>query len=180
MSDKEISFIVLNELTQNPSNNRAMSPLMATRITNKINTQTKETTMTEEEIKEVARLVTENIIQDPIFVGNLMFDLTSRIDYMHIIRELSERLATKDLVEQLMDIEEVSGRKFANRIIDSDRFRSVLSFACAEQANNVIRGTEMQDKIDYTIDHRATNMSNEIVDRVLKLISKRIKEASDV
>jgi hypothetical protein len=162
------------------SDYKAISPLMATRIANKTETQTKETAMTEEEIKTVARLVTENIIQDPIFVGNLMFDLASRIDYMHITRELSDKITTKDLAEQLLDMDEFTGRKFANRILDSDRFRSILLTMSRDSVENQIQGTDMQNKIDDFIERKSINMANDTVDRVLKLISQRIKEASDV
>lgn len=136
--------------------------------------------MTEEEIKEVARLVTENIIQDPVFVGNLMFDLTSRIDYMHIIRELSDRFTTKDLAEQILDMDESGGRKFATRIVDSDKFRAVLNFMTVESVSNHIRGEDMRWQIEDVIERKSINMANETVDRTLRLISQRIKEASDV
>ena len=144
------------------------------------NKQTKETAMTEEEIKTLARMVSDNIMQDHIFVSNLLYDLTSRIDYAHITSELSHKFTTNEVAAQLLNMDEVSGRRFATRIVDADKFRSVLNFMTTECVSNHIRGREMQDQIEDVIERKSINMANDTVDRTLKLISQRIKEASDV
>lgn len=136
--------------------------------------------MTEEEIKTLARMVSDNIMKDSIFVSNLMYDLTSRIDYMHIIQELSDKVTTIDLAEQLLDLDELSGRKFATRIVDTDKFRAVLNFMTADSVSSHIRGEEMRYQIEDVIERKSINMANDTVDRTLRLISQRIKEASDV
>ena len=144
------------------------------------NKQTKETAMTEEEIKTLARMVSDNIMQDHIFVSNLLYDLTSRIDYAHITSELSHKFTTNEVAAQLLNMDEVSGRRFATRIVDADKFRSVLNFMTTECVSNHIRGREMQDQIEDVTERKSINMANDTVDRTLKLISQRIKEASDV
>jgi hypothetical protein len=160
----------------------SVSELTALRMARKINDnpETKETEMTEQEAQLIAKLVAEQIMNDNTFVSNMLYDLNSRINYQHLTNEVAERITTSELAERIMDVDDMACRRFSNRLMDTDKFRQRMRIEMHTVIGEHMNGDRIKNDIEYLVDTKSTNMANEIVARTLKLISKRITEASDV
>jgi hypothetical protein len=79
-----------------------------------------------------------------------------------------------------MDVDDMACRRFSNRLIDSDKFRQRMRIEMHTVIGEHMNGDSIRMDIEDLVNTKSTNMANEIVARTLKLISKRITEASDV
>jgi len=154
----------------------------AVRIENyiQLHKEIQETAMTPEEAQLIAKLVAEQIKNDDVFSTNMMWEIHSRIEYSRIADEISHRFNSSDIVEKLMEENTFAGRNFFTRIMHSDTFNQRIRTAIHPIVSEWVSGQDVKEQIEEQIERRATNMANEIVGRVMKLISKRITEASDV
>lgn len=184
MSDTDLTSIVEQQLRVDRSNIQynGIAETTAFRMSQKtnFNPEIKETAMTEQEAQIIAKMVAEQIMNDNTFVSNMLYDLNSRINYQHLINEVSEKVTTSELAERIMDVDDMACRRFSNRLIDSDKFRQRMRIEMHTVIGEHMNGDSIRMDIENLVENKSTNMANEIVARTLKLISKRITEASDV
>jgi len=184
MSDAYLIEIAEQQLRRNRSNveYNEIRNSTAVRIENyiQLHKEIQETAMTPEEAQLIAKLVAEQIKNDDVFSTNMMWEIHSRIEYSRIADELSHRFNSSDLVEKLMEENTFAGRNFFTRIMHSDTFNQRIRTAIHPIVSEWVSGDDVKWQIEEQVERRATNMANEIVSRVMKLISKRITEASDV
>ncbi|NBO55012.1 MAG: hypothetical protein EBU84_10580 [Actinobacteria bacterium] len=184
MSDAYLIEIAEQQLRRHGSNMEynEIRNSTAVRIENYIqmHKEIKETAMTPEEAQLIAKLVAEQIKHDDVFSNNMMWELHSRIEYNRIADELAHRFNTSDIVEKLLEEETYASRNFVARILHSDTFGQRLRTSIHPIVSEWVNGEDVKQQIEEQVERKSTNMANEIVSRVMRLISRRITEASDV
>ena len=154
----------------------------AVRIENyiQLHSEIKETAMTQEEAQLIANLVAHQIKNDDVFRTNMMWELHSRIDISQIADEIASHFNTDDVVNKLLEENTYASKNFIDRILRSDTMLARIRNAVHPIVQEYINGEEMRYSVEDSIERKSINMANETVSRVLRIISKRITEGSDV
>ena len=154
----------------------------AVRIENyiQLHSEIKETAMTQEEAQLIAKLVAEQIKNDDVFSTNMMWELHARIDISQIADEVAGHFNTSDVVNKLLEEETYASKNFIARILQSDTLLQRIRGAIYPIVQEHIQGEDMKYLVEDSIERKSINMANETVSRVMRLISKRITEGSDV
>jgi hypothetical protein len=154
----------------------------AVRIENyiQLHSEIKETAMTQEEAQLIAKLVAEQIKNDDVFKTNMMWELHARIDISQIADEIASHFNTDDVVNKLLEENTYASKNFIDRILRNDTMLARIRNAVHPIVQEYIHGEEMKYMVEESIERKSINMANETVSRVLRIISKRITEGSDV
>ena len=154
----------------------------AVRIENyiQLHSEIKETAMTQEEAQLIAKLVAEQLKNDDTFGNNMLWELHARIDISQIADEIASHFNTDDVVNKLLEENTYASKNFIDRILRNDTMLARIRNAVHPIVQEYIHGEEMKYMVEESIERKSINMANETVSRVLRIISKRITEGSDV
>jgi len=100
------------------------------------------------------------------------------IDYSQIVSEVSNSLDYGQLVDLTSPLWE--NEEFFRSLLNNNRFRNLVNTQCTSIITGTLNTTYIKEMLDEKVDSMTANLSNEIAEKVLKVIQNRLTAGSDV
>ena len=112
------------------------------------------------------------------FLRKLRNWVTESIDYSQIVNDVSNSLDYGDLVDLTAPLWE--NEAFLRHLLNNNRFRNLVNTQCTSIIGATLSTTTIKEMVDEKVESMTSNLSNEIAEKVLKVIQNRLTAGSDV
>lgn len=117
-----------------------------------------------EESRDFTRKV-RNWVLESMDYGQIVSEVGSNLDYQQLI----------DLTAPLWENE-----MFLRHLMNNNRFRNLVNTQCSSLVSGTLNTTYIKEMVDEKVESMTSNLSNEIAEKVLKVIQNRLTAGSDV
>lgn len=117
-----------------------------------------------EESRDFTRKV-RNWVLESIDYGQIVSEVGSNLDYQQLI----------DLTAPLWENE-----MFLRHLMNNNRFRNLVNTQCDSLVSGTLNTTYIKEMVDAKVESMTSNLSNEIAEKVLKVIQNRLTAGFDV
>jgi hypothetical protein len=117
-----------------------------------------------EESRDFTRKV-RNWVLESIYYSQIVSEVGSNLDYQQLI----------DLTAPLWENE-----AFLRHLMNNNRFRNLVNTQCSSLVSGTLNTTYIKEMVDEKVESMTSNLSNEIAEKVLKVIQNRLTAGSDV
>lgn len=117
-----------------------------------------------EESRDFTRKV-RNWVLESMDYGQIVSEVGSNLDYQQLI----------DLTTPLWENE-----MFLRHLMNNNRFRNLVNTQCSSLVSGTLNTTYIKEMVDEKVESMTSNLSNEIAEKVLKVIQNRLTAGSDV
>jgi 6-pyruvoyl-tetrahydropterin synthase len=100
------------------------------------------------------------------------------IDYSQIISEVGSNLDYQQLIDLTAPLWE--NEMFLRHLMNNNRFRNLVNTQVQANISSTFDISTIRDMVDEKVERVTTNLSNEIAEKVLKVIQNRLTAGSDV
>jgi len=100
------------------------------------------------------------------------------IDYSNIISEVGSNLDYQQLIDLTAPLWE--DEAFLRHLMNNNRFRNLVNTQCTSIITGTLNTTFIKEMVDDKVESMTSNLSNEIAEKVLKVIQNRLTAGSDV
>lgn len=100
------------------------------------------------------------------------------IDYSQIVSEVGSNLDYQQLIDLTTPLWE--NEAFLRHLMNNNRFRNLVNTQCSSLASGTLNTTFIKEMVDEKVESVTNNLSNEIAEKVLKVIQNRLTAGSDV
>jgi hypothetical protein len=100
------------------------------------------------------------------------------IDYSQIISEVGGNLDYQELIDLTAPLWE--NEAFLRHLMNNNRFRNLVNTQCSSLVSGTLNTTYIKEMVDEKVESVTSNLSNEIAEKVLKVIQNRLTAGSDV
>jgi len=150
--------------------------------------QSMETTIIEEVERQVnGRIPTLQMVVDDVS-STMMEDrdytrkvrnwVLESIDYSQITSDVRDNLDYSELVDLTAPLWE--NEMFLRHLMNNNRFRNLVNSQVAANISSTFDISTIRDMVDEKVEQVTNNLSNEIAEKVLKVIQNRLTAGSDV
>ena len=150
--------------------------------------QSMETTIIEEVERQVnGRIPTLQMVVDDVS-STMMEDrdytrkvrnwVLESIDYSQITSDVRDNLDYSELVDLTAPLWE--NEMFLRHLMNNNRFRNLVNSQVAANISSTFDISTIRDMVDEKVEQVTSNLSNEIAEKVLKVIQNRLTAGSDV
>lgn len=117
-----------------------------------------------EESRDFTRKV-RNWVLESMDYGQIVSEVGSNLDYQQLI----------DLTAPLWENE-----AFLRHLMNNNRFRNLVNTQCTSLVSGTLNTTYIKEMVDEKVESMTSNLSNEIAEKVLKVIQNRLTAGFDV
>lgn len=100
------------------------------------------------------------------------------MDYGQIVSEVSNHLDYQQLIDMTAPLWE--NEMFLRHLMNNSRFRNLVNTQCSSLLSETLNTTYIKEMVDEKVESMTSNLSNEIAEKVLKVIQNRLTAGSDV
>ena len=100
------------------------------------------------------------------------------MDYSQIISEVGSNLDYQQLIDLTAPLWE--NEAFLRHLMNNNRFRNLVNTQCSSLVSGTLNTTFIKEMVDDKVESMTSNLSNEIAEKVLKVIQNRLTAGSDV
>lgn len=100
------------------------------------------------------------------------------IDYSQIASEVRDNIDYEELVDLTAPLWE--NEAFLRHLMNNNRFRNLVNTQCSSLVSGTLNTTFIKEMVDDKVESMTSNLSNEIAEKVLKVIQNRLTAGSDV
>jgi hypothetical protein len=150
--------------------------------------QSMETTIIEQVERQVnGRIPTHDTVVES--VANTMMEsrdytrkvrnwVLESIDYSQIASEVRDNIDYQQLIDLTAPLWE--DEAFLRHLLNNNRFRNLVSTQCTSIITGTLDNNTIKELVDAKVESLTANLSNEIAEKVLKVIQNRLTAGSDV
>jgi hypothetical protein len=100
------------------------------------------------------------------------------IDYSQIVSEVRDNLDYQELIDLTAPLWE--DESFLRHLMNNNRFRNLVNTQCSSLVSGTLNTTYIKEIVDEKVESVTSNLSNEIAEKVLRVIQNRLTAGSDV
>jgi hypothetical protein len=100
------------------------------------------------------------------------------IDYSQIVSEVGSNLDYQQLIDLTTPLWE--NEMFLRHLMNNNRFRNLVNTQCTSIITGTLDNNTIKEMVDAKVESLTSNLSNEIAEKVLKVIQNRLTAGSDV
>jgi len=100
------------------------------------------------------------------------------IDYSQIASEVRDNIDYEELIDLTAPLWE--NEAFLRHLMNNNRFRNLVNTQCSSLVSGTLNTTFIKEMVDDKVESMTSNLSNEIAEKVLKVIQNRLTAGSDV
>lgn len=100
------------------------------------------------------------------------------IDYSQIASEVRDNIDYQQLIDLTAPLWE--NEDFLRHLLNNNRFRNLVNTQCTSIITGTLNTTYIKEMVDEKVESMTSNLSNEIAEKVLKVIQNRLTAGSDV
>lgn len=100
------------------------------------------------------------------------------MDYSQIVSEVGSNLDYQQLIDLTAPLWE--NEAFLRHLMNNNRFRNLVNTQCSSLVSGTLNTTFIKEMVDEKVESVTSNLSNEIAEKVLKVIQNRLTAGSDV
>jgi len=124
--------------------------------------------------ESVVQSVAETMMESRDYTRKVRNWVLESIDYSQISREVSDSIDFSELVDLSAPLWE--NESFFRHLLSNSRFRNMVS----QQVTASIDNNTIKNMVEDKVESMTSNLSNEIAEKVLKVIQNRLTLGSDV
>ena len=150
--------------------------------------QSMETTIIEEVTRQVEGRIPshDNVVESVSSYLEESRDFTRKvrnwvlesIDYTQIATEVRDNIDYNELIDLTAPLWE--DEAFLRHLLNNNRFRNLVNTQCTSIISGTLNTTFIKEMVDDKVESMTSNLSNEIAEKVLKVIQNRLTAGSDV
>ncbi len=150
--------------------------------------QSLETTITQEVTRQVEGRIPshDNVVESVSSYLEESRDFTRKvrnwvlesIDYSQIISEVGSNLDYQQLIDLTAPLWE--NEAFLRHLMNNNRFRNLVNTQVSANISSTFDISTIREMVDEKVESVTSNLSNEIAEKVLKVIQNRLTAGSDV
>lgn len=150
--------------------------------------QSMETTIIQEVTRQVEGRIPshENVVESVSSYLEESRDFTRKVrnwvlesmDYSQIVSEVGSNLDYQQLIDLTAPLWE--NEAFLRHLMNNNRFRNLVNTQCSSLVSGTLNTTFIKEMVDEKVESVTSNLSNEIAEKVLKVIQNRLTAGSDV
>lgn len=122
--------------------------------------------------------VSSTIMEDRDYTRKVRNWVLESIDYSQIISEVGSNLDYQQLIDCTAPLWE--DEAFLRHLMNNNRFRNLVNTQCTSIITGTLNTTFIKEMVDDKVESMTSNLSNEIAEKVLKVIQNRLTAGSDV
>jgi hypothetical protein len=122
--------------------------------------------------------VSSTIMEDRDYTRKVRNWVLESIDYSQIISEVGSNLDYQQLIDLTAPLWE--NEMFLRHLMNNNRFRNLVNTQVQANISSTFDISTIRDMVDEKVERVTTNLSNEIAEKVLKVIQNRLTAGSDV
>ena len=122
--------------------------------------------------------VSEAIKEDRDYTRKVRNWVLESIDYSEIITQVRDNLDYSELINLTTPLWE--DEAFFRHLLNNNRFRNLVSTQCNSIMSETMSASFVKELVDDKVESMTSNLSNEIAEKVLKVIQNRLVAGSDV
>ena len=150
--------------------------------------QSMETTIIQEVTRQVEGRIPshDNVVESVSSYLEESRDFTRKVrnwvlesmDYSQIVSEVGSNLDYQQLIDLTAPLWE--NEAFLRHLMNNNRFRNLVNTQCSSLVSGTLNTTFIKEMVDEKVESVTSNLSNEIAEKVLKVIQNRLTAGSDV
>ena len=122
--------------------------------------------------------VSEAIKEDRDYTRKVRNWVLESIDYSEIVTQVRDNLDYSELIDLTAPLWE--NEAFLRHLLSNNRFRNLVNTQVAANISSTFDISTIRDMVDEKVESVTSNLSNEIAEKVLKVIQNRLVAGSDV
>jgi hypothetical protein len=122
--------------------------------------------------------VSSTMMEDRDYTRKVRNWVMESIDYSTIVNELSNSLDYGDLVDLTAPLWE--NEAFLRHLMSNNRFRNMVNNQVQVNIGETVSASFVRELVNEKVESMTSNLSNEIAEKVLKVIQNRLTAGSDV
>ena len=122
--------------------------------------------------------VSEAIKEDRDYTRKVRNWVLESIDYNDIVTQVRDNLDYNELIDLTAPLWE--NEMFLRHLLSNNRFRNLVNTQCTSIIAGTLNTTFIKEMVDDKVESMTSNLSNEIAEKVLKVIQNRLTAGSDV
>jgi hypothetical protein len=126
----------------------------------------------------VVESVTSTLQESRDFTRKVRNWVLESIDYSQIISNVHDSLDYAEIVDLTAPLWE--NEAFLRHLLTNSRFRNMVNTQVQANISSTFDISTIRDMVDEKVERVTTNLSNEIAEKVLKVIQNRLTAGSDV
>lgn len=150
--------------------------------------QSMETTIIQEVTRQVEGRIPshDNVVESVSSYLEESRDFTRKVrnwvlesmDYSQIVSEVGSNLDYQQLIDLTAPLWE--NEAFLRHLMNNNRFRNLVNTQCSSLVSGTLNTTYIKEMVDDKVESMTSNLSNEIAEKVLKVIQNRLTAGFDV
>jgi hypothetical protein len=126
----------------------------------------------------VVESVTSTLQESREFARKVRNWVLESIDYSQIVSEVRDNLDYNELIDLTAPLWE--NEMFLRHLLSNNRFRNLVNTQCTSIITETLDNRTVKELVDAKVESMTSNLSNEIAEKVLKVIQNRLVAGSDV
>jgi hypothetical protein len=122
--------------------------------------------------------VSSTMMEDRDYTRKVRNWVLESIDYSAITSDIRDNLDYSELVDLTAPLWE--NEMFLRHLMNNNRFRNLVNTQCSSLVSGTLNTTFIKEMVDEKVESVTSNLSNEIAEKVLKVIQNRLTAGSDV
>jgi hypothetical protein len=122
--------------------------------------------------------VSSTMMEDRDYTRKVRNWVMESIDYSQIVSEVSNSLDYGDLVDLTAPLWE--NEAFLRQLMSNNRFRNMVNNQVQVNIGETVSASFVRELVNEKVESMTSNLSNEIAEKVLKVIQNRLTAGSDV
>lgn len=150
--------------------------------------QSMETTIIQEVTRQVEGRIPshDNVVESVSSYLEESRDFTRKVrnwvlesmDYSQIVSEVGSNLDYQQLIDLTAPLWE--NEAFLRHLMNNNRFRNLVNTQCSSLVSGTLNTEFIKEMVDEKVESMTSNLSNEIAEKVLKVIQNRLTAGFDV
>lgn len=122
--------------------------------------------------------VSSTMMEDRDYTRKVRNWVLESIDYTQIATEVRDNIDYNELIDLTAPLWE--DEAFLRHLLNNNRFRNLVNTQCTSIISGTLNTTFIKEMVDGKVESMTSNLSNEIAEKVLKVIQNRLTAGSDV
>ncbi len=122
--------------------------------------------------------VSSTMMEDRDYTRKVRNWVLESIDYTQIASEVRDNIDYQQLIDLTAPLWE--NEAFLRHLLNNNRFRNLVNTQVAANISSTFDISTIRDMVDEKVESVTSNLSNEIAEKVLKVIQNRLVAGSDV
>jgi hypothetical protein len=122
--------------------------------------------------------VSSTMMEDRDYTRKVRNWVLESIDYTQIASEVRDNIDYQQLIDLTAPLWE--DEAFLRHLMNNNRFRNLVNTQCTSIITGTLSTPHIKEMVDDKVESMTSNLSNEIAEKVLKVIQNRLTAGSDV